>query len=175
LRLWTLYWLARCSPGPVVELGVRGGDSTMAILAACQDSGKSLHSFDIEECGHKLRDETAALGFSSLLEGWTFTQKDSTLAGREWPGGMVGMVFVDTDHTYATTRAEIAAWSPHVLPGGFLVFHDYWLAEPPRDGVKPAVDEFSDSHPRDWLLETHDAGPGGDTGLAILWRKACGA
>ena len=177
-RLWTLYWLTRglCdmkqSCRKIVALGTRRGDSTRAILSACEDMANetALWSYDIEDVGHHVREVTAAIGIPFPEALWFFHQGSSIDAGKNWLG-KVDMVFVDTDHTFETTRAEIAAWSPFVRPGGCLVFHDYWLSEAPRDGVKPAVDQFSDARAKEWILETHDAAGDGDTGLAILWRS----
>ncbi len=177
-RLWGLYWLCRLVKARVaVELGTRGGDSTRALLAAMEDQGGRLYSFDIEDNSRSVED-------ARQREFWTFTQLDSATAAA-WLGSnrgentLVDLAFVDTDHTVGTTRREIAAWAPLVRPGGCMVFHDYWLYDPPRDkdagrGVKMAVDEFGDANYPGWSLETHDAGPDGDTGLAILWRDGGG-
>lgn len=34
------------------------------------------------------------------------------------------LVFIDGDHSYASTRADIAGWLPKVRPGGILAGHD---------------------------------------------------
>jgi hypothetical protein len=54
-----------------------------------------------------------------------------------WPHP-VAMVYIDADHEYEAVKADIAAWWPHVLPGGILAGHDYHLFP----GVKQAVDEW---------------------------------
>lgn len=173
-RLWTLYWLVRMTHSPLgiaVELGTRGGDTARAMLSACVDlEDASLFSFDIENCSKSIDDPV-------LLERWRFERKDSVQAAKDWHRGYVDMVFVDTDHTLNTTRNEIAHWSQHVRIDGCMTFHDYWLHDLSRPdnqgrGVKLAVDEWSDARPFEWELETHDAGPDGDTGLAILWRRS---
>ncbi len=177
-RLWTLYWLARLvAPGGIiVELGVRNGDSTRALLAACEDSGSALYSYDVEDVGQHVRIHTGNAGIPWFDALWYFQVKHSVDAGTMWGDVLipVDMVFVDTDHTFRTTRNEIAVWHRHVRVGGCMAFHDYWLHDPPREdeghGVKMAVDEFADAHGESWRLETHDACGGGDTGFAILWR-----
>jgi hypothetical protein len=173
-RLWTLYWLARLVPEitgvpRLVELGVRQGDSTHALLSGCLDRGDStsLWSYDCENFDHSVQD-------SSLREHWVFSVKDSVSAELEW-NWEVSLVFIDTDHTFTTTSQEIGAWHQHVAVGGCMAFHDYWLHDPPRDkwqghGVKMAVDAFANAHADSWRLETHDAVMQGDTGFAILWR-----
>jgi len=182
-RLWTLYWLARMvksvtGSGIFVELGTREGDSTKAILAACIDlEGQGvLWSFDIEDCSRCINDP-------AMLAYWNFSKGNSVTEGNEWSYprcskkhvvrivNSVSLLFIDTDHTYETTKEEIAAWHQHICVGGCIAFHDYWLDEPERPisrGVKPAVDEFANQHKDDFVLETHDAY--NDTGFAILWR-----
>ncbi len=177
-RLWTLYWLARLvggACGHIVELGVRNGDSTRALLAACEDEGAMLNSFDVEDVGQHVKIYTGSHDISWFDASWSFQCIHSVDAGTVWDKGLAGLVFVDTDHTARTTRNEIAVWHRHVRPGGCMAFHDYWLHDPPREdeghGVKMAVDEFADAHGDTWKLETHDACGMGDTGFAILWRK----
>jgi MMP 1-O-methyltransferase len=36
----------------------------------------------------------------------------------------VGLLFVDADHSYAGVRADICAWCPKVVEGGWIVLHD---------------------------------------------------
>jgi predicted O-methyltransferase YrrM len=169
-RLWTLYWLTRLlkSNGIVVELGTREGDSTRAILAACEDCASDLYSFDIADVCAVVQNTTAQLGFGWFDANWIFTMKDSIKAGMDWSLPQADLIFVDSDHSFEVTRAEIVMWHKHVRPGGVMVFHDYWLV---RDdcGVKFAVDDFANNNPEKWRLETHDAY--GDTGLALLWRN----
>lgn len=50
----------------------------------------------------------------------------------------VGMVYIDGDHSEEGVAADIAAWFPLVVPGGYICGHDY--GEPAWPGVKRAVD-----------------------------------
>lgn len=51
--------------------------------------------------------------------------RDSKLAGREWTGKKVDMVFVDGDHSYEGCRGDIEAWLPHIKAGGIIAIHDF--------------------------------------------------
>lgn len=48
----------------------------------------------------------------------------SVRAGRRWRFDL-DMCFVDGDHNPPVVEQEIELWKPHVVPGGFMLFHDY--------------------------------------------------
>jgi predicted O-methyltransferase YrrM len=51
----------------------------------------------------------------------------------------VGLLFIDGLHTYDGVRSDLDAWTPHLAPGGLVVFHDYDQRFP---GVIEAADEW---------------------------------
>ena len=59
-----------------------------------------------------------------------------------WPSP-IHLLFVDGAHDYAAVKSDIQGWTPSVVPGGLVVFHDYGNAEilPWTAGVRQAVDE----------------------------------
>jgi predicted O-methyltransferase YrrM len=123
----------------VLELGVRSGVSTTAFLAALENNGGHLWSVDLAPPPH--------------LEGpWTFVLgKSIDVAAVQASAGTdpFDIVFVDTDHTYELTRAEIEAWAPHLKPGGRMVFHDtnlerfdHHTTPQPAFPVRTAIEEW---------------------------------
>lgn len=176
-HMWTLYWLVRLHRSrAVVELGVRSGDSTRALLFGAQDvGGCKVQSYDIDGDAYRVGEVTANHGipWPDGIE-WGCSKSDSAEAGRHWHEGMIraelpppDLVFVDTDHTIETTRREIAAWSGLVIPGGCMVFHDIGL----EYGVMQAIEEFLHYSPAgSWSLEEHQHVAPGDNGLGILWK-----
>ena len=67
----------------------------------------------------------------------------------------VHMLFVDGDHSYEAVKADIHGWTPKVVPGGIVAFHDF-KTEPKvakkHAGVKKAILEWeAEAH---WLLLT---------------------
>lgn len=54
------------------------------------------------------------------------------------------IIFIDGDHSYSGTAADIQAWWPRVAPGGYLGGHDFRDDKP--FGVVQAVAEFSQSN-----------------------------
>lgn len=64
------------------------------------------------------------------------------------------LVFIDGDHGEQAVMADIAAWMPHVRPGGILCGDDYNVAQCP--GVAPAVQRALPQHQtegRIWWVE----------------------
>lgn len=52
--------------------------------------------------------------------------------------GTIDLLFIDDGHYYETIVREYALWSPHVRPGGWIVFHDINpLANIGPHGVQP--------------------------------------
>jgi len=52
--------------------------------------------------------------------------------------GALDFAFIDADHSYAHVVADIAAWWPKVREGGWLMGHDFHMAD-----VRRAVMEFA--------------------------------
>ena len=67
------------------------------------------------------------------------------------PLRLFDLVFIDADHRYEAVAADIAAWTPHIRPGGILAGHDLQLP-----GVRQAVEE---------------SGPFGTAGKSVWWRR----
>lgn len=59
-------------------------------------------------------------------------------------GGHVAILHVDGNHSYAAAKADLDAWAPLVVAGGWIVVDDYiW---PYGDGPQKAGDEFLARH-----------------------------
>ncbi len=182
--LWSLYWLSRSlGARNVVELGLREGESTRALLAAARDRVEMdrarlvgsqtvrVVSIDIDGDAYHCRDIFERQGFTLVDWLWEVRQEDSALAGHKWKEGPVDLVFVDTAHTYAHTFSEIISWSPHVRPRGCMAFHDTSNAHPGNDGVRSAILAFLEAHDN-WRFEDHPHTGPGDTGFGILWKDS---
>lgn len=108
-HLPTLYDHAR---GAVLELGVRAGVSTAALLAGVEVHGGHVWSVDRDDC---------AAVFAGHPQ-WTFLQADSC-ADLEAPTAL-DLLFIDTEHTMDRTLRELRLWGPRVQPGGVILLHD---------------------------------------------------
>jgi hypothetical protein len=111
----------KAHPKVIVELGVRGGESTRVFERLARRCGADLVSVDIVDCG-KL----------SQYKRWHFVQEDDVAFAarfRRWcrEAGLeprIDVLFVDTSHTYDHTLAEISAWFPHLSARAVVMFHD---------------------------------------------------
>ena len=89
----------------VIELGVRAGNSTIALLRGVTEVGGHLWSCDVNP--PDVPPEWLA------LPQWTFVQGDDLdpkVIGHFPP--VVGCVFIDTSHDYDHTLAELQAYAP---------------------------------------------------------------
>jgi predicted O-methyltransferase YrrM len=128
----------------IIELGTRGGCSTIAFLYGLGEAGR-LWSVDIDPAP-----EFAA-------DNWTFIQGDDldVEVFGQLPDD-VDVVFIDTSHGYAQTLAELNLYKWKVRPGGKIVLHDTELARPlgeprlPAFPVKTAIEEFCNEEGLTW-------------------------
>jgi len=105
------------SHGTVLELGVRAGVSTAALLAGVEVVGGTVWSVDRDDC-------------SPLFAGnpqWRFVQADSlderALDAAGLPASL-DLLFIDTEHTADRTARELALWGTRVRCGGVIYLHD---------------------------------------------------
>jgi predicted O-methyltransferase YrrM len=117
-----LHEQARSRPGcRVLELGARRGNSTLAFLAGCAESGGHVTSCDIDDV-RRFPDGIGPFGASPR---WTFTRGDDMdQTVQSLLPAQVDVLFLDTSHEYEHTLAELRVYVPRVVPGGVALFHD---------------------------------------------------
>ena len=141
----------------VIELGTRGGVSTIAWLYAMEETDGHVWSVDIDpapDLEHKR---------------WTFIQGDDLdpAVTKQVPES-ADVVFIDTEHSYEQTLAELNVYSWYVRPGGKIVLHDTELLKPfglrhqPPYPVKKAVEDFCREEVLPWKNYPNN------NGLAII-------
>lgn len=132
--------------GHVIELGVRSGVSTSALLSAVQIRQYGcLVSIDIEM--------PTSPPLWAYHTQWHFLQGDDldpaivAKAAVYFPEG-INVLFIDTIHTYEHTLAELRTYGPMVRPGGKILLHDTLHDIPfePKWPVSKAI--------REWCAET---------------------
>ena len=131
--------------GPCLEIGSYCGKSTVCIGTACRESGRVLFAIDHHRGSEEqqpgeayfdpaLFDPAAGrvdtfrhfrdtLSRAGLQETVVPIVCRSELAARAWAAPL-GFVFIDGGHAFDTVSADYRDWSPHLMPGGLLAFHD---------------------------------------------------
>lgn len=151
-RLYTLALEASRS-GPCLEIGSYCGKSAIYLGAACKENQAVLFSVDHhtgseeQQPGQEYFDpdlldkETGKIDTFRLFRKTIddFDLQDtvipvigrSDVIGRAWKTPL-GLIFVDGSHAYESVLKDYQIWADHVLPGGYLVFHD--IFPNPADG-----------------------------------------
>jgi predicted O-methyltransferase YrrM len=157
-----LFNLAALTQGDAVEVGCYLGYSTIMIATAFNGTSRKVHAIDLfclergvtnagddnwiyerysqKEFAEKQLRDTACADNAVFYQ-----MKSSEAAAKMAHLQNVDLVFIDGDHTYQGCRADLMQYTPMLVPGGYLVMHDYICARWP--GVKKAVDEFVTTTP----------------------------
>ncbi len=123
----------------IVELGTRSGNSTLTLLEAARQINGRVLSIDMDEC----RETQQKVATAGLADGWRFIQMADLEVPDEQLPPHIDLLFIDTNHLYDHTMAELRKYAPTVRPGGWIAFHDYVSFA----GVTRAVAEFISSQP----------------------------
>ena len=155
-RLYTLA-LEAGSRGPCLEIGRYCGKSTLYHGAACRESGSTLFSVDHHRGSEEqqpgeeyfdpelwdphsrsvdtlptFRRTIAKAGLEAFVVPLVCS---SVVAARAWATPL-SLIFIDGGHAEETVRADYLSWSDHLIPGGYLLFHDVFT-DPARGGQAP--------------------------------------
>jgi predicted O-methyltransferase YrrM len=155
-RLYEL-GLEACALGPCLEIGSFCGKSTVYLGTACKKNNSTLftidhhHGSEEQQPGQPFfdpelfdsREDTVnslpllreTLSKAGLEDNVVPMVTRSGVAARNWATPL-GLVFIDGGHSYETALADYRCWSPHLLPGGLLVFHDIY-PDPSKGGQAP--------------------------------------
>jgi predicted O-methyltransferase YrrM len=156
LKLFELA-LEACLLGPCLEVGSFCGKSTVYLGIACKIKGKTLFTIDHhrgseeQQPGQTYFDSDLLDSKTALIDSFpcfrATIQKagleevvvpmitKSNVAARDWSTPL-GLVFIDGGHSYEAVITDYSCWYPHLLLGGFLVFHDIFL-DPAEGGQAP--------------------------------------
>jgi hypothetical protein len=120
--------LYKWAKGNVLEIGVRSGVSTSALLAGVEEHGGHVYSVDINDCqvfaGHPQ---------------WDFFRMDTVRGGENSKllAQDYDILFVDGDHTYEGALSDLNTFGPRAK---HIFVHDTEAQEFP--GVRKAVEEY---------------------------------
>lgn len=108
-------------PTLIVELGVRGGESTFVFERLAKLISSKFVSVDITDCSTL-----------SSYKDWLFVQKDDLEFANKFKSYCVqhgfepniDVLFIDTSHLFEHTVKEIESWFPFLSKGAKVFFHD---------------------------------------------------
>jgi len=143
--------------GPCLEIGSYCGKSAVYIGSACKENGSVLFSID-HHCGSEEQQPGEAYFDPELMDQETgkidtlrFFRKtindfhlqdavisiigSSELVGQAWQTPL-SLVFIDGSHAYNSVLLDYQTWSKHIIPTGYLVFHDIF-PDPAQGGQAP--------------------------------------
>jgi len=110
--------------------------------------------------GHQYRESGGRLGCTSrqkMIHAWEmvramaseFSPRQIVLRGesgdiaKTMTAESLDFIFIDADHSYEGTLADLVAWGPLVKPGGLISGHDYGnVSAEWKWGVRRAVDQY---------------------------------
>jgi predicted O-methyltransferase YrrM len=156
LKLFELA-LEACSLGPCLEVGSFCGKSAIYLGIACKMKGRTLFTIDHhrgseeQQPGQPYFDSDLFDSKTGMIDSLQYfravIQKarleetvvpmiaKSHVVARDWTTAL-GLVFIDGGHSYEAVVTDYRCWHPHLLPGGFLIFHDIFL-DPAEGGQAP--------------------------------------
>jgi cephalosporin hydroxylase len=108
-------------PSLIVELGVRGGESTFVLERVAEMFDSTLISVDIEDCSRV-----------SAYSGWYFVKSDDIAFAKQFPEWcrersirpLIDVLLIDTSHEFAHTLQELRFWAPFLSCRSKLLMHD---------------------------------------------------
>jgi predicted O-methyltransferase YrrM len=143
--------------GPCLEIGSYCGKSTLYLASACKTNGSILFSIDHhrgseeQQPGEEYFDpalfdrQTGRIdtfpAFRRTIEAAGLEDTvvpvicRSQVAARMWATPL-SLLFIDGGHAYATVHADYIAWAGHIMPEGYLLFHDIFT-DPAEGGQAP--------------------------------------
>ena len=103
--------LRSLAKGKVLEIGVRDGASTSALLLGVEHNGGFLTSVDIDDCSHLW-----------IHPQWEFVRAASTKLDID--PGTLDLALIDGDHSPQAFRMDLENCLKWVKPGGMILCHD---------------------------------------------------
>lgn len=137
--------------GKVAEIGVAQGDFSELIIKITEPG--SLHLIDVwnsRTYNESLFKEVTARFRELIDEGRILIHRKLSIdASGDFEDDYFDWIYIDTTHSYDTTREELARYAPKVKYDGIIAGHDYTMGNwnsLNRCGVIEAVHEFCVKH-----------------------------
>lgn len=103
------------NPKQIVELGVRGGESSKMFNYVNEEIDSKIVGVDVDDCDY------------SFVKNGTFYKVSDTIFHAFYNsmyGSNIDVLFIDTSHYYDHTVQEIKFWFPLLSQKALVIFHD---------------------------------------------------
>ncbi|KPJ76407.1 MAG: hypothetical protein AMJ54_11805 [Deltaproteobacteria bacterium SG8_13] len=143
--------------GPCLEVGSYCGKSTVYLASACRQTGSTVFAVDHhrgseeQQAGEPYFDPDLFDPRFGVIDSLPFLRKTlestglqdfvvplvcrSETAARSWRIPL-GLLFIDGGHCREDVFTDYRLWSPHIMAGGYLLFHDIYT-DPGQGGQAP--------------------------------------
>jgi len=142
---------------PCLEIGSYCGKSAIVLGSGCKENNAVLFSIDHhtgseeQQPGQEYFDpdlldrETGKIDtlrlFRKTIDDFDLASAVVPIIGRSETVGKswntpLGLVFIDGSHAYESALSDYETWARHVVPGGYLIFHDIF-PDPSQGGQAP--------------------------------------
>ena len=101
----------------IIELGVRGGNTTLPLILAAKLNGGKVTSVDINETEFQCP--------SDLQDNWTFVKSDAIeFLSKINPNETIDLIYIDDWHSYEHVKKELEIIDTLVSPSTIILLHD---------------------------------------------------
>lgn len=132
----------------IVEIGSYKGKSTCYLASQAKAHVWAIDAWDLpgnEPGRFHFNDafadfvrQTMAMNYSDRI---TPIRGYGPAEGRKWIGPLVGLLFIDGDHSYKAVRSDVEAWIPNLAHDAVVILDD--LDTPKNPGVRKAAAHLS--------------------------------
>jgi len=107
----------------IIELGVRGGDTTLPLVMGAKETGGMVYSVDKQKIGFSLPEELQKYNKFYLQDAVSFLEK------WEEEGEDIDLILVDDWHAYDHVKKELDILDRLVSPNTIILLHDTMYGE----------------------------------------------
>lgn len=101
----------------IIELGVRGGNTTLPLILASKLTGGKVTSVDINETEFKCPKE--------LQDNWNFVKSDAIeFLLKLTPSDNIDLIYIDDWHSYDHVKQELDILDKIISPSTIILLHD---------------------------------------------------
>jgi len=139
---------AQVTEGVILEIGSKNGKSARAMAETANVPIYCIDMWDLtflekKDSRPKVHKDVSNFdAFTEAVKGLNVIHVKGLSAeiAKAWEKP-IGLLFIDGDHSYEGCKADYEGFARHIIPGGYLIFHDY---EDKFPGVQKLVDEIKD-------------------------------